>query len=74
MIEPTTYHVSRFSAIMVMKDNGKVTSYEVYNKVSGLMVCEDYEDSYDPIDFGSYNAAKTTALELKNHYQSLGGY
>ena len=74
MIEPTEYHVSRFSSIKVMKDDGKVIAYEVYNKVSGLMVCEDYEDSYNPTDFGSYNAAKTAALELKNHYQSIGGY
>ena len=59
MIEPTEYHISRFSSIKVMKDDGRVISYEVYNK--------------DPTDFGSYNAAKTAALELKNHYLSIGG-
>ena len=73
MIEPTEYHVSRFSSIYVMKDDKKIISYEVYNKVAGLMVCVDYEDLYDPTDFGSYNAAKTAALELKNHYLSIGG-
>jgi hypothetical protein len=72
LIIPTEYHVSRFSSVMVIKDNAKDIAYQVYNKVSGLMLCSD-ADHVEPINFKSYNAAKEQALFLRNHYLALGG-